>query len=290
MSSLRILLVCHGSPLQKMGGVGMVVNGLLQEFERAGHEVWLLTPKAAFFPSTKTTKRHIEWSHPRWSWKQGWAPTDVGALQSTLQKIDFDVVHIHHLSGLPLNLWELLNTRAKVLTLHDYAIPCALGQLVTRDGNICDGPKNDCATCIEPWTPRCSDREREEMLHHRSALVQKVLTESDLCLSPSHDLIERFQDFSEITIEHCALPLMHTLPARSVSPTGIIFIGSIIPTKGLHVLLRALALLDEPPQLTIIGGQSATPSWPNYEQQCRALATRSHQAGCASCRHRRNPC
>ena len=78
----------------------------------------------------------------------------------------------------------------------------------------------------------------------------KKFSLSDLCLSPSHDLIERFQDFSEITIEHCALPLMHTLPARSVSPTGIIFIGSIIPTKGLHVLLRALALLDEPPQLT----------------------------------------
>ena len=272
MTPLRILLVCHGSPLQRMGGVGMVVNGLLEEFERAGHEVWLLTPNTAFLPSTKITGRHIEWSHPRWSWKQGWAPRDVRSLQSALQKIQFDVVHIHHLSGLPFNVWELLTTRAKVVTLHDYALPCALGQLVTRDGNICDGPKKDCATCIEPWTQSYSNKERNEMLQYRNALMHNILNESDLCLSPSHDLIERFRNFSKSSIEHCSLPLMRPLPARSPAPTGIIFIGSIIPTKGLHVLLRALALLEDPPQLTIIGGQSATPSWPDYGKQCSALA------------------
>ena len=72
-------------------------------FERAGHEgFWLLTPKAAFFPSIKTTK-HIVWSHPDGLGNKGGLQPMLALCKAPLQKIDFDVVHIHHLNGLPLN-------------------------------------------------------------------------------------------------------------------------------------------------------------------------------------------
>ncbi len=71
------------------------------------------------------------------------------------------VVHFHHLANLSMGLPRIAARSGAlvVMTLHDYWLPCARGQMLDHIGRLCRGPTpHRCAACLSgqlalsPWT------------------------------------------------------------------------------------------------------------------------------------------
>lgn len=312
---LRIALVLHGWPPESAGGTGLYVGALARALAVAGHtvaviaralgaqvdlepqeyegvEVWRLTTPA---PVRWEETWHRPAASAVWSaWLNRWRP---------------DVVHVHHLSGLPLDLLSLAHAaRARtVVTLHDYALPCARGQLVDRNLQPCAGPCPErCAACLgehlrlDPlkaaagrllarW-PTLRRRLRDRVaappartaeirrVAERLAAVHHLLDEADAVLSPSADLARRFQAMGHLGIRVLDLPLLAPIPPApepEPGPVRLLFAGAIIPTKGPHRLVSAFSRLPAgAATLTLAGPTPPFDGWPGYAAELQARVAR----------------
>ena len=139
---IRIAHVLHGWPAESMGGTGLYVQAIAEAQAALGHPTAIVSPH----PGKATQQDHTQTTTEHWrvqtSPVRRWADTWNGTLHGWQQWCgDWkpNVVHFHHLSGWPLGLIEATPCHT-VLTLHDYAIPCARGQLVKQDLSACTGP------------------------------------------------------------------------------------------------------------------------------------------------------
>lgn len=278
---MRILLVAHGSPLEKMGGAGLLVQQLAQELHKRGHQVHVLVPKpnqlqAKLLTEEKKwgTLHQIEARY--FQWRDSWDNQESQQiLRHWLNKLKPDVCHIHHLSGIPLNFHQLLPPKTKlIITLHDYAIPCARGQLYHREHRTCSTNHiNNCYLCLKPF------RASRGSIIQRLQVAEELLLSADTLLSPSQDLANRIQRFyPSCRVQLIALPLFEPpTKTQAVKDTDFIFVGSIIPPKGLDLLLKAILRFPpaQAPSLKIIGFSAKYPSWKNYHQYCQNLASLS---------------
>lgn len=301
---MKILLVSHGWPLNEYGGVGLYVKSLLDSFHSLKHTLTLLTPGVES-SSAQLSKTIQPWGE-HWAmngpspnnWLETWRQSSAGKiLKSELSKTPQDVIHIHHIGGLPLDFWSLVPRHSvRVLSLHDYAIPCMRGQLLNADFSECDGPEvNKCVQCIghqlraHPILRKVSQRvgsptlksQTQKLLkpkkiqsHHkgyvRSRLTKarKLLQEADYCFSPSKHLQDQFSKMAWTVPTQLDLPLLSQIrpaPPLKSSVKKLFFNGSIIPAKGLHLLLEALSLLPtDNISLTISGEMSGVDGWLDY--------------------------
>lgn len=199
----------------------------------------------------------------------------AAGFEATLDRLRPEVVHVHHLAGHPLDLPARARARGArvVLTLHDAAIDCARGQLVDRAGARCPGPAVDrCRACLAPRGPlgalvptRASVAARAEAARAVRAAVHHVLT-------PSPGLAARLGWTAEVL----PLPLLHPVgpaPPRPPGPLAVLFLGSLIPTKGPQLLLEAWARLPAgAATLTLAGPAPPFPADPGFARRLRARA------------------
>ena len=153
---MKVMMTVHGYPLKKMGGVGLYVEALTRIFQKSNVSLALLAP----ITSNRWNLRieRFKWGlaylieqPPIQEWKQTWfRPELSNLLQTTLSNWNPDVLHIHHHNDLSLHLHEILPSKTKiVITLHDYALPCARGQLYNPNLGICSGPSPaKCVVCL----------------------------------------------------------------------------------------------------------------------------------------------
>ena len=95
---------------------------------------------------------------------------------------------------------------------------------------------------------------------------KEVLHSFDLLLSPSHDLLDRFP--YPIKGLHHQLPLLRSIP-WTPKPNGrirFLYASTIIPTKGLHLLLDAMEKLPNA-ELWVAGHHAMVDYWPNYFEE-----------------------
>jgi len=120
----------------------------------------------------------------------------------------------------------------------------------------------------------------------RMTHVREICAAVDLFLSPSQFLREQFLAFGIAANKILFSPYGHQtasfsrrarpLPAAR-RPVRFAFIGTIIPPKGVHVLIEAFrAIPDSAAQLTIHGGEVSYEGFPDYGKALRESA-----AGCA---------
>ena len=300
---MRIALLAHGGPLAAMGGVGLYVEALSAALVAAGQTVVVISPlPAAPSPGVEA------WSPPpvQTPGLPGtWAcASRRAAFRAFFRRWRPDVVHVHHIDGLgfdgPRAAREL--GIPVVLTLHDYAIPCARGQRLDLRGEPCAGPSPiACAACLgprlrrpgwlqavgrrlPPWPTlraRLSRPPNEEptaaeiaLLGRRQAAAQALLEAADLLLSPSADLADQFAAMGLPRPALTPLPLLGPVRPRPVprapGPPRLLFVGALHPSKGVDLLVAAFAAL--PPgqaTLAIIGPDVAVEGRPDWAGDLR---------------------
>jgi glycosyltransferase involved in cell wall biosynthesis len=194
-----------------------------------------------------------------------------------------NVVHFHHTVGLSGSLLaRAAACGARVLlTLHDYFFLCHRVQLLTGEMTLCSGPDGGrkCGACVGGATavlarsprlratlrrlhvalPASAERwlrsrrmapSAEDPFVIRFRRIEQLLRLADLVLFPSAFVRDIFVSSYPFLGTGVVEPLGIALeaPARLVRlappPLRLLFLGSLFPFKGVHVLLDALRGLD----------------------------------------------
>jgi len=300
---VRVAHVLHGWPPEEMGGTGLYVDALARALASLGHEVAIVHPSTSQAPPTQLSQKlsvhslHVQ--KPR-RWRDTW-DGDVSTWTDWCRTWAPDVVHFHHLSGLPLRVVEATPCR-RVLTLHDYAIPCARGQLVTDTLEPCRGPTADaCTRCLGPalsggpvmatagrilgrmpgiysWARqkiRPSRTDPHGDVTARIDVAHRALQAAHCVLSPSRDLAARMATMGFDGVAHTELPLVQEIdhsPQPQDGPVRFLYASSVIPTKGPDRLVRAFRALDGDARLTIAGHAPDFPTHPGFADTVKAEA------------------
>ena len=298
-SSLAIAFVMHGWPPQEYGGVGLYVEALAKQLHQQGHSITIFVPNH----NGQNTEESFPWgmlhsiSFPKArNWKETWFRTKRDVVKN-ITETHFDILHVHHLGHWPLTLPLYISSKRTYITLHDYAIICIRGQLYEPQKGICSGPSAEkCSSCVREqlfYTPKSSqftsivDRfpkvkskikkilrkiplrsQNKTAVQERLDIAKKTLDSADGLISPSHDLIRRYQTFTKTHIRHQSLPLLsplHETPLPKL-PYRFIFASSVIATKGVHLVLNAIRQLPDA-QLWVAGSTFPVDGWPMFEKE-----------------------
>lgn len=295
---MRVLFVLHQFFPEFHGGTERVTLNLARMAQRAGHLVHILActvepEKCAAWE----TDRPIPGAYS--AMYQGlavtWLPRsalpatgDIGPdvdeelanqLAEWMRAERFDVAHVMHTMRMGSAVLALQRAAIPyVLTLTDFFLPCARINQIDSNGQLCAGPDGgrQCAkNClVPPWTSTA--------YANRFAQTQAIFKAAGARVAPSHYVAERFrqtypdQDAGVQVIPHgidfMAMAASMGSSERLPEPgTGLelVFIGSIVPQKGLDVLLKALAMQPElSVKLTVIGGFYGNPA---YQQHIHKL-------------------
>ena len=170
--------------------------------------------------------------------------------EQTLINFNPDVIHFHHLSGLSLDLPAIAAKywMPSVFTCHDYYLACPRGQLIRNDLAICEKTeKKICPACLEPaglrrrWFPRFSAYGR----FNRAAAG--AVRNLDAFIAPSLWMFDFFGNHVAprerlYYVEH-GLDNIEILPPEPSKNMRFAYMGSLIPSKGIHLLIKAFQLL-----------------------------------------------
>ena len=265
---MKILHVVHTHPsLGSTGGTELYVQAIAAA---RGDPVFTRDHGAEL---RKQGRLWIAGVPPARDFRESWsAPSVAAALARVVDDEKPDGLHVHHLAHLDLSP----PTSPYLLTLHDYHLACARGQLVNRESELCEGPSPErCASCVvsqlraprsllglgqlvhamgmtelarkalsaSPPTARMIDE-----VASRNAGGRSVLDGARRILSPSAALARRFEGMGlarDIHVQDLPLLTPITSRPRQPGPVRFLFVGSLIPTKGPMLLLRAFARIGE---------------------------------------------
>lgn len=265
---MRILLLCHGLPPDSVGGVEQHVDGLARTLAQAGHTVEIFargnlpgTPEGQWCSGPAANPRVTRVAY-RWERVANLdaiylAPGMADALRSFLAAraesgVQFDVAHVHHLTGLSTDSLAVLQAAGvpSVLTLHDYWLFCPRGQMFHVRGERCEtAALARCGECLQttfPWWLNADNRAAEVGRTHARALAalalpHRLVVPSSRAIPPFVHLgvpAERFHVVENgVDVERLAtLPP----PAGGPGPLRLGYFGTVMPSKGLLVVLEAL--------------------------------------------------
>jgi glycosyltransferase involved in cell wall biosynthesis len=298
---VKILVCLHDYLPNHPGGSEVHAHQSARELLRRGHEVTALYTERDLsaeegslrhgeLDGVKTIEcvHQREYADVRQSFEQS---TFLAAFEEALAEVQPDVVHFHHLA-----LWgsgvlpAAKRSGARVLiTLHDYFLLCDVSTLMTPESELCqEGLRGECTSCLRrhPLRPELWPKEQRELpldelwkLAARARFDQHRadLQAADLVISPSRFLADRFGeagffDSEAVEILRAGYPgSAHAPKQRDMSqPLHVGYVGGVYPSKGLHVLVKAMAhLKDAPLQLDLHGHLD----WfPDYVETLRADA------------------
>jgi glycosyltransferase involved in cell wall biosynthesis len=187
----------------------------------------------------------------------------LASLVPLVQRLDPDVVHLHHplLFGLEgIDMLRRAAPRARMIaTLHDYFALCPReGQLLTPEGKRCNGPSiQACRRCFP-------DRSALD-LSLRELAIRDAFRAFDTLIAPSRFLRGRFVasgwDGGRIAVLPNAVAATKPVPHRALPKGGrrdrFAVFGNVNRYKGTLVALRASARLSAtgvPHGLAVHGG------------------------------------
>ena len=267
---MRILLLSHGLPPDSVGGVEQHVSGLAEALVEQGHEVTILARAPLAGREQGSAELSVRGNPTVWRIAYRWEGVDsLEAMYScrpmaegiraflaarAAEGASFDVAHVHHLTGLSVDALGTLRDVAvpTVLTLHDYWTFCPRGQMFHHDGSVCATAEPDrCRGCLSqtfPWWLQENPAAQVAALHERSrdvlALPQRLVVPSARVIPPVAALgvpEDRFR-VVENGVDTERLEQLPP-PAGGPGPLRIGYFGTLIPSKGLDVLIDAVQQL-----------------------------------------------
>ena len=279
---MRILFVLHQFYPEFSGGTERVTLNLAHAAQRAGHYVHILAcatddrknhgsdatyldgAKASVYKGVPLSLIPRDLLPASSDHSLEVASDMVQPIAAWMKQAKFDLAHVVHTMRMSTAVLAAQQCGLPyLLTLTDFFLECPRINLVTLDNQMCSGPDlgkkcaRDCLTA--PW-----DR---DSLVARYQAGREILTGASARVAPSSFVAERYHlafpniDFRVIPHGIDLLKLMGREQISSSShPVGeklltFGYVGSIIPQKGLDVLLRGFAMIKtEHLRLKIIGG------------------------------------
>ncbi len=172
-----------------------------------------------------------------------------------LQKFQPDVVHFGHLSHLSTSLIELTTQHRIpiIYTVHDFWLFCVKGQLINQENAICDGPNAEKCHHCSPYETTT------EQVQEQLSVMRQLANLVDVFLTPSHTLRDFFiqQGVEKTKLLYSRYGFNTnkiTYRQRKFTINSRVnfgFMGRIIPSKGIRVLIDAFKSIDA--QLSIYG-------------------------------------
>ncbi len=192
------------------------------------------------------------------------SPLAVRAYKKVLNEFKPDLVHVQHLFALTMDIIDLTSEAGVpvVMTLNDYWMGCPREQRITASLQTCPEIDLDrCMHCLRRLWPNffAEGKEgvpREKADEHDMNLllayhqtVRKALSRVDRLIAPSN-FVKRIYERYGIP-EHRISVVPHGLDKgpfleMSRKRSSILrfgYIGSIIPSKGIHILLEAFKMI-----------------------------------------------
>jgi glycosyltransferase involved in cell wall biosynthesis len=254
-----------------IGGAEVYALALTHELGRRGHEV-------AFFgtsPDREADEERLRVvRRPRYDVGVLFHdPAVRGALGSFIERFRPELLHVHNVSSLGVDVLELLGaTRLPILqTVHDFSLLCPNSWCVRGDGTPCAGGVG--AQCFRYDCQKNYPYDPEVALH--TLLKQRTLVGIvDLAICPSLYLAQRLRESGFRDVRHLNYfiePIDAGAPSER-REKELVFIGRLEPEKGVECLLEAMSAVhrgDPEVHLTIVGGGT----------QSDALAARAEALG-----------
>ncbi|MDP8230012.1 MAG: glycosyltransferase family 4 protein [Candidatus Gorgyraea atricola] len=172
-----------------------------------------------------------------------------------LNEVRPEIVHIHHLLFLSIGIIDEVKKRniPIIFTLHDYWLACPRGQLLKYNLQLCKDPLTaNCLFCLGRALSFKNLIKRMFNFRIRDCIPKKdyfglkdILRKVDLFIAPSRFLRNKFIEFgvSPQKIVYCDngmdLSLFADNEKTGSSRIRFGFIGTFIPSKGLHILIKA---------------------------------------------------
>lgn len=277
MSDLRkLLVIAHAHPNLQAGGAENAAYALHKAFlQRQGWSSFYLAasgdstrfrnkqihrltldPEALFFA-------HAAGQSPDARMSPFTSSLDLsadGELSRLVQELQPDVIHLHHLLHFGLAavaaLRQWMPDSRIILTLHEFLLLCPQGQLLKRNGELCEGPGDKGCQC-------CSWLDQRDRLIRLEA-ARELLRWVDLLISPSQTLVRQFvangwPANSFCVVENLLPQWIQPSPVNQTSVVGDVlqdqvnsplhsvfgFFGNCQEAKGLDLVLEAFALLRQ---------------------------------------------
>ncbi len=283
----RILLIANGAPPERSGGAEIVAWRLATAVADEGG------PAAVQAPDDTPDARHRV-LEPRE--RDGVALYTLGtsrgrdhhprareAASRVLGLWRPDVIWVHHPSGLGLGAIEVAASAGLPLavTFHDYWWFCPRGQLLDARGHRCPGPDPQrCPDCLAPGAPRPLRGIARALTAHswaaRQARAQTLLLAATRLTAPSDHVADRYRRWLSREVEVLRNPppaLRRLPPPPPTGPIRIGYFGSLLPSKGVDVLARAVRRGGPGrARLELHRAQPRGPRWQPWPQPLRGLA------------------
>jgi glycosyltransferase involved in cell wall biosynthesis len=269
---MRILLLAHGLPPDSVGGVEQHVDGLARALVTAGHDVEIFaregTPGLAEGTWRTTADGNPRITRVAYRWERVpdlaamyLSPPMATALRGFLRQraeagVHFAVAHVHHLTGMSTDsLGELAAAGVpSVMTLHDYWLFCPRGQMFHHREEVCEtATVPRCGECLQRTWPgwvTAPNRDAQITAIHARALAalavpQRLVVPSARAIPPFEALGVPRARFTVVEngVDTDALAALPP-PAIGPGPLRVGYLGTVMPSKGLHVLLAAAARLS----------------------------------------------
>ena len=290
---MRILIVLHQFYPEFTSGTERVTLNLAKAAQRAGHHVRVLACVVKPEASPGTACAHLAGARetvcegvpvtllpramlpPSADYTLEVASELLEPLVGWMKHERFDLAHVMHTMRMSTVVVAAQQCGLPyVLTLTDFFLACPRINLVTLDNQFCGGPDGgkkcgkDCL--VAPWN--------RETLVRRFETARQILAGASVLAVPSEFVASRYRDsFAECifrVVPHGIdlLALMDDeAPTPEIDkPLTLGYVGSIIPQKGLTILLRALARVNAPGlRLKVVGGFYGTDE---YHTEVRVLA------------------
>ncbi len=282
---MKILKVIHGYPMRYNAGSEVYSQTLCHALAER-HEVHVFTREEDAFAPDFGLRVERDADDPRVivhvvnnpRLKDRYRATGIDQrFAEVLERVSPDVVHVGHLNHLSTSLLReaALREIPIVFTLHDYWLMCPRGQFMQMfpedPGNLwaaCDGQEDrKCAErCYARYFSGAPDEAVRDVAYwtdwvaRRMRHVREMAELVDVFVAPARYLHDRFRD--EFGLPERKLVYLDYGFARARmagrrrvagEPFTFGYIGTHIPAKGIHDLIRAFGLLRGDVRLRIWG-------------------------------------
>ncbi|MHA1278427.1 MAG: glycosyltransferase family 4 protein [Candidatus Helarchaeota archaeon] len=269
---MKVLHVIHGYPDYYMAGSEIYTYHLTKELSKY-IDITVFTrienkfEKAYKFWDEKKnsiTIRRINKPYRDYSLKDKYLDEKIDdAFVKYLRKTKPDIIHVGHLSHLSTNIIKIVKDDFNlpiIFTIHDFWLHCIRGQMITPELKICTYPNDEaCLKCLKILLKDITLKDIREYRRHMAQIIEKI----DLFLSPSKFMKNFFEKAgvpsSKIKYSRYGLQtetinyLKREYDEHSKITFG--FIGRIVPTKGIRLLLEAYQQLNSNNSVLLIFGE-----------------------------------